>query len=454
MSTKTPRISGQQRIQFSGPFYTDFKIPTFELLSEGYNEAQTRVHETIVNSERQLAEGWVIEGKVQRTAQKRFWGAYGDYAGKPIVSLSFLLKALPKSQHKAIKIGSHHFLPERVLLYFHEYGTGIITFDGTIQVDGILTFEEYCHVLDELAEQLCNRYQETVANHCQFLKSILQKSDILVSKPFQHSGKLEEQLNALVPTEQILWLHHVCIFSITGSMSRERVEPYTVFLQTTKAGLPKNLSPTPDLEYYAPGWIKSLIVYGEGAERKFNFLRILALAQYHWASMALMDYVLLSEQNQFAVRTKQHRDIRQMKRDIRFLKQLDDEIYMFLKLMKNKILNLSAEGIRLYEGFVEIGKQDELGRDLKDNVARLQRIYGEYIDYLKEHRSITLERFIKIFTLLSIVPIIFELVRFIQAGSGLLGTELLFNILTVLTVSSTISAIILVILYIMERREI
>jgi hypothetical protein len=454
MSRNTPLISGQQQIQFNGPFYTGFKIPTVELIAEGYKETQDRVLKSIKDSGSASLKGWEIEGEEQAEAQKPFWSAHSGYAGKPIVSISFLQKVLSKSEHQEIEVSGHRFIPERVVLFFHDYGTGVITFDGNIHVDGALTFEEYRKVLDELEYELCDKYKKIIKKYCAFLEKKLVSCKISITKPLQHSGKLEEQLETLTKLREILWLHHLCIFSINEKISAKTVAPYRVFLQTTKTGPPKNLSPTPDVKYYTPGWIKSLMIYGKGADKEFDFTRILALAQYHWASTALMDYVLLIEQNDFAARARKHRNIRQMKKDIQYLRRLDEEIYAFQMLKKNAVINLSAEGIRLYKTITEIWLQEELSIDLKEKISRLQRIYGEHIDYLKEHRSKTLERFIKIFTLLSIIPIIFEIIQFIQSGTLVLGPELIINSLIILSVVSTMTVVILLILNYLEHKEI
>lgn len=423
MSTET-YIEGDQRLQSNGPFYTGFLINTVKMVAKGYELVQKQVKTHLENqAEGNLAIGWYIEGKQERDL---LWEP-SDYAGKTVISQSFLIKQLifDKSSRPSLDCeGGHKFTVVEAFLYFHDYGTGVISLNGIFSINGRITLSAYRKSVEKMSTELGAIVNPHIRESTTALETALDAQNVAITPLHSYQEKFAGQIADLIPFLKGLWYHMIYIFAINDEITKTSVYPYRQFVGTSElGGKVENIS-LDSTVFAAPGSGRSMIINSPKSAGTINLGRIVELGQYYYAAITLLDHLHFVNISEFSASKEKGLTIKTLEKQIVQLREIKEQLDYFLLLMNNMRTTFSPQSTMFWRVLDKEWFLTTILDTLKQKDNHLEEEYDDHLQFLSQKRQATLNRLVKIFTVFSIVGPLFEVYNFLSGEQGIFLLQL------------------------------
>jgi hypothetical protein len=400
--------AGKQRVHFDGPFYTGYFIETGSLMDMGYSVVQKQVLSALT-AETQLQ--WAIEGS---SDSELLWDSSYEniYGGTPMVPASFLIHRPEKIMNSQSICEGVTFTIVDAIFYIHDYGTGVYRI--MVEVDLHRDYEtiEYRKLVEKYSNTL-SKVIDPCINECLVeLDKILEQVNVPLTSYSEIAEKLQSKGNNFIPLRRSLWFHRIFHFSTENKVSVEDAKPYMDLLYSTQQIGPQNCSLTPYAVVY-PAFGYSLSIANDEMTKEIDLDRMIDIAEYYYAATSLLDTILFTKFAEYSVK-KRDPKIQELEGDLHEVKELAEQLELFLLILKDSIINLSPSSTLIWRMLEKEWYYMPILEALRDKNDLLNIKLKELVDELAQKRSATLNRFVKIFTVFAVFGPAIEIYAFLQ----------------------------------------
>ena len=418
-------IEGKQRIHFDGPFYTGFFLDSGALLDAGYTLIQKKVEDLLPE------DNWAIEGSSESGL---IWAtSYTSvYGGTPMVPISFMT-------HKPTSLIGHQstyqdqpFTIVDVIFYFHDYGTGVYRIMVEVDLQREFSIIEYRHLIEGFSNTLNSIIDPLIETSTQIFQEALISEGISVKSYEAIAQKLKDKGSDFLPLRKSLWFHRIFHFECEDLLNKEMVteedaKPYFGLLFSSQQSGPKNVSLSPYAVAY-PSFGYSLMIANTAKTPELDLDRMVDIAEYYYAASTLLDAILFFKFAEYSVKKSSRPKIKELELDLDAIKDLAEQLELFLLILKDSIINFSPSSILVWRNLEKEWYYIPILEALREKNVLLNEKMTELVESLSQKRSATLNRFVKVFTLFAILGPLIEAYTFFQ-DTGFLN-ELLPQLLS------------------------
>ena len=400
-------ISGKQRIQFIGPFYTGFILDTIKLVSKGYQSQQIKMKEFIESTGKEQSKNWSIEGFTTDESNSTELWDLDDLSGTPIVPNSFLRRKILLSE-KNMQLNGQNYLYKDSILYFHDYGTGVFTVNVELDLNTQMTYKDYMDFVKALSESFAELLNPIICETVALLEECLKiKKFPMIQLKESFHAKFNGLMEGYSPFKKALWKHVVIYLEANHTIPKMRtpeyddfVHKYDPFIWSSQEEI-VNKSIDPEVFAY-PGMLFSFVLYAPGA-KSMKYSRVVELAEYVYAALSLLDNIQFVTLTEFSTIKEEDLTIRKLEKSINSLKEINDSLDYFFIILDNMTVQFSPQMTKIYENFKVEWYTNRLLENLKKKEKDLEEELESYLDYLTEKRQATLNRFVKLFTAFAVI---------------------------------------------------
>ncbi|MFQ5981242.1 MAG: hypothetical protein ACE5OZ_24135 [Candidatus Heimdallarchaeota archaeon] len=437
------KISGKQTFQLNGPFYTGFFIDSSTLIEEGYSKAQRRI---LTALEKNKAQGWAIEGL--RGRDDLLFGAEfakkSVYAGTLMTAPSLIIHKLPILD-KEIDFQGYQFVIKSVISYYHDYGVGIYNLDVELTLTEEIQLSEYRTIVEQFSATLTSILNPYIAEDTSTFKHILESLSIPIEDYEAVCELLEARGSNFIPLQQCLWFHRIFTFTVETEITDELINEFLVLLSSSQPEGPKNCSLSPNAAVF-PGYGNSLLIVNQKLDKQINLDRLIAVAQFYYATTSLLDTILFMRFADFFAKKDADLRIQEIEKDVHEVKRLGDQLELFLLLLKDSRLNFSPDSTQMWSVLEAEWYYTPLLAALQEKTELLQNKSKELLDDLNQKRQATLNKLVKVFTVLAVLGPLLEVYVFLSDNEVVVTDSIdffLLNLGLILLVSIPISTALL-----------
>lgn len=399
-------VKGKHKVVFIGPFYTGFFIDSSALIEKGY----TKIQKSIIAHFRNANEkGWFIENddKGDVLWDVEFCSVYG---GTPMVPPSLIGKNFI-CEDKIINFEGVEFSISRIVLFFHDYGAGTFRIKAEVNLTKEYEVKQYRKLVERFSAELSGVINPIIEDDTKDLKEVLQLNMVPIESYEEISEELKLKSLDYLPIRSALWYHRVFIFKLekNAPISQEDYNEYKDVLFSSQMEGPRNCSLNEYAQVY-PSFNFSLYLYDKNNRPKdIRLNRVLEIAEYYYAATSLLDTILFNAFAKFKGRRKSIPRIKELEMELESLKNLSDQLELFLLTLKDSIINLSPSSVIMWRNIDNEWYYSPMLENLKEKSELLTSEVNEKLEELTQKRSETLNKFVKIFTLIAIIAPILEI---------------------------------------------
>ncbi|MBD3214656.1 MAG: hypothetical protein GF311_18745 [Candidatus Lokiarchaeota archaeon] len=404
-------IKGKYKVVFIGPFYTGFFIDSSALIEKGYTTIQNSI---ITHFKKTREKGWFIENddKGEVLWDVEFTSVYG---GTPMVPPSLIGKNFI-CEDNIIQFEGIEFDISRILLFFHDYGAGTFRIKAEVNLTREFEVKEYRELVERFSAELSSLINPIIENDTNDLKGVLQTNLIPIESYEEISEELKLKSLDYLPIRSALWYHRVFIFEIekNAPITQEDYNTYKDVLFSSQMEGPRNCSLNEYAQVY-PSFNFSLYLYDKDNRPKdIRLNRVLEIAEYYYAATSLLDTILFNAFAKFKGKRKSVPKIKELELELESLKNLSDQLELFLLTLKDSIINLSPSSVIMWRNIDNEWYYSPMLETLREKSELLTSEVNEKLEELTQKRSETLNKFVKIFTLVAIIGPILEIYSIAQ----------------------------------------
>jgi hypothetical protein len=388
------KISGKQTFQLNGPFYTGFLIATSTMIEEGYSKAQRRI---LAALEKNKAQGWAIEGL--RDRDDLLFGVEfvqkSVYAGTLMTAPSLIIHQLPILDRE-IDFQGYQFVIKSVLSYYHDYGVGVYNLDVELALNEEIQLSEYRTLVEQFSANMTSIINPYIAKDTVTLQNTLEDLGIPIEGYADICEILEARGSNFIPLQK-------CLF---------------------------------------PGYGNTLLIANHKLDKRINLDRLIAVAQFYYATTSLLDTILFMRFADFFAKKDTDLRIREIEQDVYEVKRLGDQLELFLLLLKDSRLNFSPDSTQMWSVLEAEWYYTPLLSALREKTELLQNKSKELLDELNQKRQATLNKLVKVFTVLAVLGPLLEVYVFLSENEVVVTDSVdffLMNLGLILLVSIPIS---------------
>ncbi|MBD3197320.1 MAG: hypothetical protein GF317_19855 [Candidatus Lokiarchaeota archaeon] len=404
-------IKGMYKVVFIGPFYTGFFINSSSLIDKGYTNIQKSL---ITHFHQNNEEGWFIENDDKGGVlwDVEFSSVYG---GTPMVPPSLIGKNFDCND-KSIMFEGVKFNIIRILLFFHDYGAGTFRVKAEVNLTREFEVKAYREMVERFSAQLCDLLNPIIQDDTTDLKNVLQENEIPIDSYEKISEELKLKSLDYLPIRSCLWYHRIFIFETNKNspITQEDYNHYKDVLFSSQMEGPRNCSLNEYAQVY-PSFNFSLFLYDKNNRPKdIRLNRIVEIAEYYYAATSLLDTILFNAFARFKRRRERPPKIKELEVELESLKSLSDQLELFLLTLKDSIINLSPSSVIMWRNIDKEWYYTPMLETLREKSQLLTTEVNEKLEELTQKRSETLNKFVKIFTLVAIIGPLLEVYSIAQ----------------------------------------
>ncbi len=400
--------TGKQRVHFDGPFYTGYFIETGSLIDKGYSVVQKQVLSALT-ADTKLQ--WAIEGS---SDSELLWDvSYQNiYGGTPMVPASFLTHRPEKIINSQSVCGGVTFTIIDAIFYIHDYGTGVYRIMVEVDLQRDYDTIDYRKLVEEYSNTLSKVIDPCISECLAVLDKILDQENVPLTFYNEISEKLKKKGNNFIPLRQSLWFHRIFHFFTDKKVSIEEAKPYMDLLFSSQQIGAQNCSLTPYAVVY-PAFGYSLSIANEEMTKDIDLDRVIDIAEYYYAATSLLDTILFTKFAEYSVK-KSDPKIQELEGDLLEVKELAEQLELFLLILKDSIVNFSPSSTLIWRMLEKEWYYIPILEALREKNDLLNIKLNELVDDLSQKRSATLNRFVKIFTVFAVFGPLIEIYSFLQ----------------------------------------
>lgn len=404
-------VRGKYKVVFIGPFYTGFFIDSSELIDKGYTNIQKLI---IKHFQKEKEKGWFIENddKGEVLWDVEFCSVYG---GTPMVPPSLIGKNFTYEDN-IIEFEGIEFKINRILLFYHDYGAGTFRIKAEVNLSRDFKVKEYRELVERFSAKLCNVINPIIEDDTNDLRRVLQLSMIPIESYEEISEELKLKSLDYLPIRSALWYHRVFIFELdkNAPITEEDYNRYKDVLFSSQMEGPRNCSLNEYAQVY-PSFNFSLYLYDiNNRPKDIRLNRVIEIAEYYYAATSLLDTILFNAFAKFKRKRKSDPKIKELEIELESLKNLSDQLELFLLTLKDSIINLSPSSVIMWRNIDNEWYYTPMLETLKEKSQLLTSEVNEKLEELTQKRSETLNKFVKIFTLVAIIGPLLEVYSIAQ----------------------------------------
>lgn len=481
---------GHYRVIFIGPFYTGFFMDTAILFNHGYVNFQRDITKRLREDKN---EEWFIEEDKKGDV---VWATEFEniYGGTPIIPPSLVGKNIDlsltyrKSDDKENKETKNKWILDessegngisvkinRVKLFYHDYGTGTFRINTELNLPHDIEVKQYRELIEEFSGEINGFFLNSILEeNTKSLMEVIQtiETNFMGEKDISFPQKITglfkrnkedlsrdildsfEDMGEEITTKGLknisiqtgLWFHRVFIFELDSEepISDDDYKCYRDVLYSSQKMGPQNCSLDEYVRVY-PSFNFSLFLYNKNNKPKdIQLNRLMEIAEYYYAATSLLDIILFNKLIEFKERKNYSPRIRELKEELEDLQQISDQLELFLLTLKNSIINLSPNSRLMWRNIDTEWYYNSMLETLEEKNALIVSKVDSKLEELNQKRSETLNKFIKIFTLIAIIGPLLEAYLLLQ-DLGIIDA-IISNLSLFLLVSIPISSIFLLII--------
>jgi hypothetical protein len=409
------KINGKQKVLFNGPFYTGFMINTSNLMNQGYPIIQERILNIIHNKD---SKDWFIEGK---QSNDLIWDTEytSVYGGTLMVPPSLIAKRF-RFTDKVLEYEGTNFSINKIIFYYHDYGVGVYRIVVEVDLKESLDISEFRNLIERFNPLLTDVINPLIERNTLLLKSILEQNDIDFDSFEEISEELKKKSNESLPIRRSLWFHRIFEFPENPEnipISEESFLQYKRLLYSSQLQGPHNCALDPNV-IVIPAFGYSLYIYNkENRPADIDLNRVVETAQYYYAATNLLDTIMFTKLAELSLKKEIPPKIRDFEKDIEEIKNLSDQLELFLLILKDTIINFNPSSILLWRTLEKEWYYLPMLENLQQKNNLLDTKYNELFEELSQKRSQTLNRFVKIFTFFAILGPLVEIYSFAEENN-------------------------------------
>lgn len=420
-------IIGPLKLSYNTPFYTGFILDTSTLVALGYDTIQLKLLNYLAQLKEHQSNNWFDEeGDTFATVEEDpnreiieddglvFSPAKG-YAGKSIISRSILLKFIGQHEIEDHTIDENgewiltfngiKYIPTKAEIYFHDNGVGLCSVEGNVDLANPISIIEYKEFVEGVSSSLSKVFNPFIVEYSEYFFKILENVGLNPESIDRYHDKIKGQFKNMLLPKKALWWHRVYMVQMLDKYSDEAVRRYSPLINSTVEDFPPNTARNPNI-YEAPGNGCSLILHAEDASVEYlsNMPRIIEIAQYVYAAVSLWDHILFLELAEFmSEEFALIRSVKEAERQLYSLQQIEAELDFFLMGLDNMLVTFSPQSMVYWLRLLKEWKLDIYIDTLKEKLKLVHEKFETHLEKLNEARSASISRFIKIFTVISLI---------------------------------------------------
>jgi len=405
------KLKGTYKVVFIGPFYTGFFIDSSTLINKGYTLIQRNI---LKNFREDGNQGWFIEmdSKEDILWDVEFTSVYG---GTTMIPASFIGRSIDFNTN-IIEFQGFHFKVIKALFFYHDYGVGTFRIKIEVDLNEMIEVREFRELIEQLSSHLGDIINPIIQEDTLKLKKRLIEFLIPIDSYEDISEELRAKRLDHIPIRSSLWFHRVFHFLLDENrpVTIEDYEKYKDVLYSSQVDGPQNCSLNEYAQVY-PSFNFSLFIYHkESRPKDIRLNRILEIAEYYYAATSLLDTILFHEFAKFSRKRENPPKIRELENELESLKNLSNQLDLFLLTLKDSIINLSPSSIIMWRNIDNEWYYTSMLETLKEKSQLLTTQVNEKLDELNQKRAQILNRFVKIFTLLAVIGPVLEIFALLQ----------------------------------------